>query len=739
MSRLSRRDFLRLQAAALGMSALTPVAIRTLLENNTGRKRLTAAVTQVYNVNDYGAYPNGSDATPGFRRALAAAQANPDGATVMIPAGVYSFTSRVAPAFAASIQVHRLGRPITVQGPAVPHGERPQVTLVQCVPGQALMSVHTSSTVVQNIGFDCQTNQGGSCFGVGSTLVKGQPQGGNDTTLLNCTALGSSGGKAFTLYYPGPPGANQNAPIYNYGNKVIACTVHDDIADDGFSFSFQSGASVHDITHFGSRLALFMCADSEITDYDYSMNLYCNDQRSPQGYVTNGFWITPPSTGITITNFKTSGQGGIISGPIQERVSIDVTLNNHQFTNKDETKLYGLEIGNVDGLVINGGSFASNFIYFNPGIPGTQSYVGHPKGATGVTVKNAVLGGIQVQTSPYNPVGGKSVLAGPPLVEATFENCTFTSQKAATFSRSPATVPHHGWSITGPAYFTIDGGQFQNQENGGFQSNGAPAAAHRIMDCTNRGTTVTVVVDNSLPLVVGQTIRVAKVQGITVPDGDYIVANNDLGTNAITFSCTPAPTGTYTKGTGTVVGLPDRPVLSVSACTISGTTVTLVLDSSAVLAVGETVDVSGLAGFTANDPNGTFVITSNNFSPTVPSTTVTYEVPAAPEGSYQGGGTVTGTLTNFTVSNLAPIYTALPLISGAHKVGSALTTSNGTWVVQGATSQTFAYQWSLDGVAVAGATTDTYTPTKSGQVTVTVTATNSTGSTPATSTAVSVS
>ena len=60
-----------------------------------------------------------------------------------------------------------------------------------------------------------------------------------------------------------------------------------------------------------------MCIHTQVADYDYAPNPYCNAQHSPQGYVTNGFWITPPSHDITITNFTTSGQGGIISGPIQ--------------------------------------------------------------------------------------------------------------------------------------------------------------------------------------------------------------------------------------------------------------------------------------------------------------------------------------------------------------------------------------------------------------------------------------
>ena len=145
---------------------------------------------------------------------------------------------RVPGKFGASIQVHRPGRPIVIQGP----GDPSQVTLVQHVQGQTLMSVHTDSTVVQHLTFDCQSYQGGTCFGVGSAVVNGQLVGGNDTILYNCTALGSSGNKAFTLYYRAPPTATEKSPVYNVGNRIVGCTVHDEIPDDGISFLSRAGA-----------------------------------------------------------------------------------------------------------------------------------------------------------------------------------------------------------------------------------------------------------------------------------------------------------------------------------------------------------------------------------------------------------------------------------------------------------------------------------------------------------------
>ena len=54
----------------------------------------------------------------------------------------------------------------------------------------------------------------------------------------------------------------------------------------------------------------------------------------------------------------------------------------------------------------------------------------------------------------------------------------------------------------------------------------------------------------------------------------------------------------------------------------------------------------------------------------------------------------------------APVLTAAPTISGTVKVGSTLTSSNGTFT--GDATITYTYQWFADGVAIPGATGSTY-------------------------------
>lgn len=83
-------------------------------------------------------------------------------------------------------------------------------------------------------------------------------------------------------------------------------------------------------------------------------------------------------------------------------------------------------------------------------------------------------------------------------------------------------------------------------------------------------------------------------------------------------------------------------------------------------------------------------------------------------------------------SVVAPANSVLPAISGTLNLGQLLTTSDGTW----SGSPTFTYQWKRGGVAIGGATNNTYTTVLADvgtTITSTVTATNAGGATDATS------
>lgn len=87
---------------------------------------------------------------------------------------------------------------------------------------------------------------------------------------------------------------------------------------------------------------------------------------------------------------------------------------------------------------------------------------------------------------------------------------------------------------------------------------------------------------------------------------------------------------------------------TITNVTNSTTTVTATVAATAGLAIGQTVAIAGITGFTTNNPNGTFVVN------TIPSgTTFTYIVASAPTGSYTSGGTAVANADRVLVKNEA--------------------------------------------------------------------------------------
>ena len=88
-------------------------------------------------------------------------------------------------------------------------------------------------------------------------------------------------------------------------------------------------------------------------------------------------------------------------------------------------------------------------------------------------------------------------------------------------------------------------------------------------------------------------------------------------------------------------------------------------------------------------------------------------------------------------SEVPPVNTAAPVVSGTGTVGQNLTTTNGTWT--GADSYT--YQWLRNGATIAGATANVYAlvgADSGNNVSSRVIALNAAGTTPATSNSIAV-
>jgi hypothetical protein len=291
----------------------------TTTTGGTGTSTETFSVGTVFNVTTYGAVGNGTgDNSAAFDAAIAAAQ-KAGGGVVYVPAGTYDFVSGSP----ASIQIDGTV-PITLAGAG-----RTTTKLVAMTRRKDLLSVDDNGTVVQDLWFDTQTNDGG--HGIGD--------GANSTTVQRVQV--DSGTETFGILYAGPKGAKPGDGEYSTNNVIDDVILDDEYKGDGFSYSFQKNGIVENIVHTGSRISLYADDGVQVTNYAYT----------PGAFGANAGWvISTPCYDITITNFTTSGLGGQINNaPSLARVNENITINGEKMTGASSNRLL---IGDVTGLLI---------------------------------------------------------------------------------------------------------------------------------------------------------------------------------------------------------------------------------------------------------------------------------------------------------------------------------------------------------------------------------------------------
>ena len=329
------------------MNRARPAAILALIgisacvagcgSNQVGTKT-TPLRGAAFDVTHYGARGDGSsDNTAAFAEAIAAAQAA-GGGTVYVPPGTFAFSARKTSSPASVVIDGTV--PVTLQGAG-----RDETSLIQASSGKGLLGVHVDGTTVEDLTLDTQTHDAGADIFVQA----------NHTSLAHMRVLGGS--RHFALYYAGPKGARLLAPLYNEGNSVTDLQLNELVCDDGFSWSFQKDSTITDVTHTGSRLALYGDANTTVTNYTYAPG-------SQQCGARNGFWLTPPADHITIVDFTSSGEGGkvgIIGPGGVGKVASDVTIRGLTMTGSG----YHLAIGDVLNLVLEDCHLGANTIVVN--------------------------------------------------------------------------------------------------------------------------------------------------------------------------------------------------------------------------------------------------------------------------------------------------------------------------------------------------------------------------------------
>lgn len=293
---------------------------------------------QTYDVTTYGAHGDGqSDNTQAFAQAISAAETG-GGGTVYVPAGHYLFATAKTPN-PASISIEGTA-PITLMGAG-----RDTTSLVEGRAAKGLLGLHIDGSTIEDITLDTQTNSGAAALFVQA----------NHTSLLNTRVLGGS--QSFAIYYAGPKGAKPLAAQYNTGNVVNNLDLNELDCNDGFSWSFQEESSITNVTHTGSRLALYVDQTTTVTDYRYTPG------AQPCG-ARNGFWLTPPADHITIAGFTTSGEGGkvgVIAAKGVGKLATNVTITGETMTSPG----YTLTIGDVSNLRLDNCNLGTNNIVIN--------------------------------------------------------------------------------------------------------------------------------------------------------------------------------------------------------------------------------------------------------------------------------------------------------------------------------------------------------------------------------------
>jgi hypothetical protein len=280
----------------LWMAVLLALAGVTNACGNTNKNRphtpstSTSQINATFPITNYdGCTGSGRTNCAGAIQAAINAAQSHGGGTVLIPPGTFLFAA-YKPA------VIPPGPAITILGSGV---SSTHLIKAANVGHPTLLRVEAPHSVVKDLTFDSQKVEGGgsvvlvttSYVGVDSVSILGGPQ------------------TAWPLRFAGGRGvASPLNPSYAIGNQVNGVNLVDDPppADDGLDFSFQKNASIANVTELGSRLGLYVDKNVTVSNYHFSPN----PAVPPDAAL--GYFITAPSSGITITDFTTTGNGGKI-------------------------------------------------------------------------------------------------------------------------------------------------------------------------------------------------------------------------------------------------------------------------------------------------------------------------------------------------------------------------------------------------------------------------------------------
>ena len=211
------------------------------------------------------------------------------GGTVTLPAGTCKLSAAI---------VMRNGN-VTLQGTLSSTGQ-PLTTMVDRVNPQYQggdIQVKSDHNTVQDLILD-QHAYGGALYVQGNyNVVSHDTILGGPSYFAMFAVAQSNGAKAIGNQFLDDTSValiNKNV----LGVSTAAC-------DDGFVLANQTGALVQNLDFTGTRLALYQDVSTTVNGYTY--------HPGPQTCGLDGFYITQPTSGITLENLNMHGSAGIIS------------------------------------------------------------------------------------------------------------------------------------------------------------------------------------------------------------------------------------------------------------------------------------------------------------------------------------------------------------------------------------------------------------------------------------------
>jgi len=234
----------------------------------------------------------------------------------------------------------------------------------QANPGKDLLQIYANGTNIQNVTWDCGTNSAQAAVVIGDGSTAGTPNVsvGNDNVFKGNRVLGNPtvalGSGIFALFVAGAsysPGAD-TLTAFDNENLQSGNIIEDNIIEsawegDGASFSLQKNGSISNNKVVGTRIAFYMCVNSQCSNNDVV------DSAS------NGVFVATPhkSSIISGNTVSDSVNSGITIQPQVEHTPVTDDQKRNFMTILGNTVRrsgnHGLEINNSNNNAIGSNTF----------------------------------------------------------------------------------------------------------------------------------------------------------------------------------------------------------------------------------------------------------------------------------------------------------------------------------------------------------------------------------------------